>query len=630
MKESRLFTTIPAILLGIVLSVCSTAAFAVDFNGVFELEGNAVQDAPPLPDDWETLYKGGGATTTFTFIDDMNGEDDIFTKGKSKTPEDPEVWRMKYDPPPPDKDNITNAYAANYMVWDPIEHVTEQVVYFGADLYAENGDAELAFWFFQSAVGPDGLGGFFGHHMDEDVYVAVKFSNGGKNATITVYEWWAACNKAVKNPGAGDCAADNIRVVIAAAEALCSGIGGTACAITNPGVADSPWDYTPKSGTPMFFPETTFFEGGININDAFGANKCFSTFMVTTGASTSFTATAKDFALREFDVCSVDVTKTCLNDDEDDDTPTIITYDIRGCGTNDGAAPIYLTTLTNSIGGAAQYTPTLALDDFGWYFPGKVDAPERDFDPAEDCSNAEFLKQAVDDGTLVNDLATTTLLAGEALVYYFFESGEINAPTDTVMLDAVGTDGADIEHITDTAECPPRAFEASMNVTKQCAADLEILGENLVVRINVVGTVCNAGEVQLTDLVLTDTVALDEFEILTADCRIEEPDCDPVTMLEPPGDPRRTDGLDCIGYTGHYYPSNMPGTNICPFMDQVTATAFTPINTRPTILCVPNTDPEAPAGTLVCTANSLSQTCNLRALDTDTNCSTGPVSVVLP
>lgn len=593
MKRPYMFTTLPAILFGIVLCVCCLPAFAVDTKGVFELEGNADEEGA-AGDDWSLLATGGGDPTEFTFIPDRNGLDNIFTGGGSKTPNDPEDWLWKSSPPPPDKDNITNAYAANYTV------AGEQIIYFGADLYADNGDAELAFWFFQSEVAPVGVGSgsFSGHHVDEDVYVAVKFSNGGTDANITVYEWWSACNKAVKNPGAGECAADNIRVVIPEGPALCTGSGGSACAITNGGFENSPWPYTPKGGAlGDDFPPTTFFEGGINIFEIFGANKCFASYMVTTGASTSFTSTAKDFALGDFNVCSVDVTKTCENDSDLDDTPTNITYNVRGCGINDGGGAIKLSTLENSIGGAPKYTPN-PLD---WYVPGQVDNPLRDFNPTTDCNDPILLQQAIANGTAAN--LADALFADEALVYEFGESGPINGPSDEVTLTAVGADGTPIDPDTASVTCPIREFDASLTVSKQCAADLEDAGANLVVVINVKGTVCNTGEVALNNLVLTDDVAFDPVSFSLG-----------ATTLAKKGDPG-----ECTTYTGYYYPSDIPSGNSCPFMDQVTATVDGPINSRGPG-CLKQQD-----GTIVCKAVSNSATCELRALDTDTDCRTGPL-----
>jgi hypothetical protein len=76
-------------LLAFCVSVCAFPVYAVDAIGVFELEGNAVQDATNPPDDWETLYNGGGNQTTFSgIIVDKNGADNIFTGGGSNWP-----WR---------------------------------------------------------------------------------------------------------------------------------------------------------------------------------------------------------------------------------------------------------------------------------------------------------------------------------------------------------------------------------------------------------------------------------------------------------------------------------------------------------------------------------------------------------
>lgn len=593
--------------LAIVFGLTTMPALAVHDTGTFELEGNAVQDAAAPPDDWETLYNGGGSATVFTgIVPDKNGTDDIFTGGGSKTPNLIEQWQWKSSPPPPDKDNIVDAYAANYVVGG------EQVVYFGADLFSDNGDAELAFWFFQDDVQKSGSG-FIGEHVDEDAYVAVKFSNGGTQANIAVYEWWSACSKQDVPNGnqplsAGDCAADNIRVLIPEASAICNGGGGDiACAITNTSDESSPWPYTPKSGAANTFPPTTFFEGGINIYEIFGENKCFSSFLASTGASTSFTSTAKDFALGDFNVCSVDVSKTCVNDSEADDTPTTITYNIRGCGFNDGGGAINITTLENSINGGGSYVP----GDLAWYNPGQVDdgGGLRDFNAATDCDDAALLAQAISNGSAAGDPSVVDLNGGDALVYEFSETTASNGPSDTVTLDAVGTDGSEIDDDTASATCPLRTFAASFTVTKQCAADLEDIGANVAVKINVQGTVCNTGEVQLTGLTLADDSDMPASGTVYLT---------PVsTTLAPSGDTG-----DCTDYSGYYYPTSIPNGNTCPFADQVTATAYAPVNSAGAG-CILLGD-----GTSECTADSNSATCELRALDSDNDCATGPLSTL--
>jgi len=577
--------------MGVITVFTTTNVFAV----TFELDGNAVQDTD---DDWQTLYSGGGSATAFTgIVSDKNGTDNIFTGGGSKTPNLIEDWMWKTSPPPPDKDNITHAYAANYIVGG------EQIIYFGADLYADNGDAELAFWFFQDSITPLGTG-FDGAHEDEDVYVAVKFSNGGTQADITVFEWWSACDKQDVPGGnsplvAGDCAADNIRVVIAETHALCGNVPpDSACAITNTASESSPWNYTSKSGSSNF-PPTTFFEGGINIYEIFGQNKCFSSFMATTGASTSFTATAKDFVLDDFNVCSVDVSKTCVNDDTGDDIPTAITYNVRGCGFNDGGGAIILNGFANSINGGTSYLP----GDLAWYTPGQVDPGSglRDFDPVTDCDSAGLLLQAITNGSLTTDL---NLSAGAALIYQFSETTASNGPSDEVTLYAVGADATPISPETDTATCPIRPFAASLSVTKQCAVDLVDAGSRLEVKINVEGQVCNTGEVQLTNLNLADDPGMPTGVTVTL-----APDS---TTLAPAGDTG-----ECTAYSGFYYPDTIPAGDLCPFADQVKATASAPVNSEGAG-CTLQTD-----GTSICEAVSNTATCDLRVGNDDGLCSTG-------
>jgi len=614
---------ISACLVALALFICMRPALAVHANGTFELEGDADDDSGAgLPDDWETLYNGGsldgGSATAFSFTTDKfeSGADDYFTGGGSKTPNEIGDWSYKIAPPsaPPDKNNITHAYAANYNVGG------EQIVYFGADLFDDNGDAELAFWLFQEEItqvpttpgGPSA--GFIGNHVLHDPYIAVKFANGGTQALIAVYEWDPSCTKPPGNGPfpAGGCAANNIRVVIPEGPATCTGApaGDVACAITNTSNQASPWPYIPKDDAPAnVFPPTTFFEGGINIFDVFGQNLCFSSFMAQTGASTSFTSTSKDFSLGSFSVCSVGATKTCANDDEESDTPNNITYNIRGCAINDGGGSINITSLENSIGGGSAYTPV----DLAWYVPGQVDdgGGLRDFNPATDCDDEALLLQAVSSGSVVTDLSSEDLDAGEALVYAFSESGPSNGPSDEVTIDAEGTDGSDIDADSDTAICPTLDFNASLSVSKQCAADLEDAGSTLVVRIDFEGEVCNTGEVDLTNLVLSDDIDMPTGVTVTFSLDPDSTHTDPDTSIAVG---------ECVAYEGYYYPDSIPTGDICPFMDQVTATVDAPINVVGTG-CTLQADL-----TSECEADSNSATCNLRAVNGDGDCSTGPLS----
>lgn len=567
------------------------AAVAVDGNGAFELDGNPQEDLLLPEDDWQTLYNGGGSHTQWVFIEDKDpAGDNIFTGGGSKVPQDFPNYKWKDSPPPPDKNNIVNAWAANYIVSG------EQVVYFGADLFAENGDAELGFWFLQDDVhlNPDGT--FSGEHVNGDIYAAVKFSNGGANAVGTIYQWDDTCSKDDKTPAVADsCAAANIKIRYPETNALCDGLGGkVGCAITNTANLDAVWPYTPKSGTDGVYPPTTFFEAGLNVFELFQENKCFSSFMLSTGASTSFQSTAKDFALGDFNVCSIAASKTCVNDDESDDAPGAITYDVRGCAWNDGGGVINVQGLTNNIMGdnpdAGDYVPA----DLDWF------DPPGGFDPSVDCDDAAALKDATDNGTPVADPTTFDVTGNGALVYKFSETTPLNEAQDEVIIMAEGADGALIDPDSDTATCPPRTFNADLSADKYCSADLEVVSSKVVVRINIDGQVCNDGEVTLTDLMLSDTTA-DGTPVLT-----------PVATTLAPG--------DCTAYSGYYYPESIPSGNACPFADMVTVEVQAPVNSGGTN-CTDNGD-----GTQTCTVDSNAATCLLRALDDDLDCATGVVN----
>jgi hypothetical protein len=326
-------------------------------------------------------------------------------------------------------------------------------------------------------------------------------------------------------------------------------------------------------------------------------------------------------------VCSVDVSKTCTNDDEGDDLPDAITYNIRGCGINDGGAWIYLSGLFNDIVGdvdeydepIGEYEPAVT-----WYEPLQVDdglGGLRDFDAATDCDDIARLKQAIygveatPQATQVLDLSVSPLSGGEVFIYEFVEETNINTATDTVRLEAYGPGDYEIDDVTDYAECPSRTFEASMLVTKQCQANLQVVGDYVVVRIDIEGSVCNTGEVPLTNLVLQDASTSGPPTTLIPG----------TTTLAPEGDLL---GNDCTDYAGFYYPTEYSTEesalgNLCPFPDTVEATAIAPENSAGfgDTSCEPTG-----SGTFLCSAVSNQAVCKLRVDDGDDDCSTGPLS----
>ena len=114
--------------------ISSPHAMGVD-NGTFELDGNAVVDGPAPAEDWELLYDNGnntgGSSIAFTGILADPGQDTIFTGGR-KDIQDISKWRWKSNGGFPDKNDITNAYAAAFLD----EMSGDLIVHFGADRFS--------------------------------------------------------------------------------------------------------------------------------------------------------------------------------------------------------------------------------------------------------------------------------------------------------------------------------------------------------------------------------------------------------------------------------------------------------------------------------------------------------------
>jgi hypothetical protein len=257
---------------------------------IFELDKNAVDDASPL-DDWQTLNNGGGHAIATTLdandnpveIPDLGGQT-TFTTGGSKDDLDISSWRHSTGSSPP-KDEITNAYAAAYLSG------TDTYLVFGADRFAQNGDAVIGFWFFQNAIslittGPD-AGKFNGVHKNGDILVLSDFTQGGGEVTIRVFKW--------NSPGGS---------IDGTLDLLGTGFGCSAsplfCAEVNDAATPSPWAYTPSKGPANIFPKGGFFEGGVNLSQLGISNVCFASFLAETRSSQSVDATLKDFVTGTF------------------------------------------------------------------------------------------------------------------------------------------------------------------------------------------------------------------------------------------------------------------------------------------------------------------------------------------
>ena len=287
-------------IVGAVLPWPTLAAYAVHDTGLFELDGNVAASADP-GDDWGALFPlpGGGSAHMKSFIDDGTDEATnppadatYFTGGGSKDTSDIGDW--KYNAlGAPDKDEITNAYAAAYT------EGSSTYVYFGLDRFDGSGSANAGFWFFQNPVSLNGDGTFSGVHTPGDVFVVSEFTNGGAISTIKVFVW-------------DPTQANNLREVMSGVDCATAVADDNVCARVNSGAITAPWPYAPKSGPAGTFPAGSFLEGGVNLSSLFPAMTvpCFSTFLAETRTSFTPNSQLADFALGSFELCGIDVDKT--------------------------------------------------------------------------------------------------------------------------------------------------------------------------------------------------------------------------------------------------------------------------------------------------------------------------------
>ena len=145
------------LLLAALLSVAG-AVIADAPGGIFELDGNSVASAL---NDWDLLNPQGGVASGCTSSGGESGSSlirsfcagsnppNIFTQGGSKDPNDTSEWVWKPRDTVPDKDTLTNAYAAQYL-----NSNNHQIFVFGAERFATNGDANIGIWFFRRSQTP--------------------------------------------------------------------------------------------------------------------------------------------------------------------------------------------------------------------------------------------------------------------------------------------------------------------------------------------------------------------------------------------------------------------------------------------------------------------------------------------
>jgi hypothetical protein len=164
-------------------------------TGLFELDGNALNDSNVAGDDWDNvLFGNGGASIAHSFVADAvnSRTDDIFTGGGSKDTLGIQQGQWLFtDSKPQAKDDITHAFASMYT--DPA--TGDVVLYAGLTRFDNSGAATAGFWFLQNPISENpnvttnGGHPFVGTHADGDILLVSDFTQGGSVSTIKVFRW---------------------------------------------------------------------------------------------------------------------------------------------------------------------------------------------------------------------------------------------------------------------------------------------------------------------------------------------------------------------------------------------------------------------------------------------------------
>lgn len=375
--KNRMGPGLAAALAGLALAFGAPTSHATDL----ELEGNLRNNGGT---DWENLFDVSGsnvptpkatlpdgyseAVFVRDFIPGKSGPDaSTFATGSKDTLNVTPGWQCNKDNNVNDKTDIVNAYAAASE-----DANGDIIVYFALERFSNEGDGNVGFWFLKDgSVGCEILtgktGSFTGNHSDGDVLIVSEFSGGGKVSDIFAYKWVGG-------------AAGGLDPTPIADGDECTGGGASQdlCAIVNGslltgwgGATDIPWLTETKQPGPTPSNDlavSELFEGKINLTnlDLVG---CFSRYMAVTRSSTSLTATLFDYALGDFDLCSIAVTKSCTTPTTEVPNPVInadgdqvvTTFDVTV--TNDGASTVSDVTIEEDIVvGTGESCELIAID----------------------------------------------------------------------------------------------------------------------------------------------------------------------------------------------------------------------------------------------------------------------------
>jgi hypothetical protein len=172
------------------------------------------------------------------------------------------------------KNDIANAAAL----------LTDGKLFFAGDRTSNNGDAQIAFWFYLNGTAPhvraDGVQDFAPEHVIGDLLILADFTGGGRNATVTVLKWVETGGNVPNTNGT----LNTTNIVGIVAE-------------NNAGAVAIPtgWIFTGNT-----FATNEFYEGVVDLAGLNLPSLCFSSFLLETRSSQSITASLDDFASSSF------------------------------------------------------------------------------------------------------------------------------------------------------------------------------------------------------------------------------------------------------------------------------------------------------------------------------------------
>ena len=392
---------VPVLALGLVLAFVGTAQ-AVHDTGFFQLDGNVDHLVQPAAlnntEDWDNIcaahpYTGTattrqigafcqtapGATLPSGSISDSsvftqdggNSDTDNIYKGGTDDA-DMSTWKWKSAKPSPPKDDILNAFAAQYTCdqaavtgnkcasrYGPSTSAPQghRFIFFGGDRYANNGNTNLGFWFLHNAAAPSGANSsgacpsnsgcpFSGTHTagnislggslhegcnpnpdpannictPGDIFVFSAFLTGGSQPAINVYEWVGTDAQghglATNSPTSANTLqlAAGSGVNAAACDQSGTISGDKFCALVNQNALSSPWLFTDAASAANTIGQFELFEGGIDLTALGFGSECISTYLLNTRSSgSSVNSVAQDFSTGTLGGCESHVQTTAAS-----------------------------------------------------------------------------------------------------------------------------------------------------------------------------------------------------------------------------------------------------------------------------------------------------------------------------